>query len=335
MVAEKGGTVITSAHINDDSRVTDAIKLDCLLTRQPVQIVDDVYDFIADKATDYCINFGRQWNSFREVQLDSASGGQESRDRFFEETGWKPHELSGKLILDAGCGAGRFTAIALEHGAKVVAVDISEAAWACRRSVERFPVESKLIVRADLFDLPLREYAVDLVFSLGVLQHTPDPLGGVACLAKYVKPGGQLAVWIYERKANWLKLMLPRSYIRAATARWSAERKLVLSRGLTLAFFPMGWVLSWLGGLGEKLSYFLPYAARHHRGRGSLRRQWQYSLLDTFDWYGPQYESPQRERDVVETMKKAGLENVKRIPTRGMAIVGIRPADMISRRQRS
>lgn len=310
--------------MRENLQAEDGGALDSLLTRQPLRVVDEVYDFIADNSADYCVNFGRQWNLFREVQIDSLSGQHESRDRFFSETEWSPEELCGKLVLDAGCGAGRFTEIALEQDAKVVAVDISAAAYACRRTVSRFSGSSKLIVRADLFDLPFQPHSFDYVFSLGVLQHTPDPLGGVVSLAKYVKPGGQLAVWIYERNRAWLNCMLPRLYIRAATAQWSDERKLALARALTAAFFPVGWALSWLGRPGEVLSYFLPYAARHHRGRGSLRRQWHYCVLDTFDWYGPRYESPQTEQDVVEAMKKAGLNPVRRTHARGMAIVGRR-----------
>ena len=48
--------------------------------------------------------------------------------------------------------------------------------------------------------------------------------------------------------------------------------------------------------------------------------------MDTFDWYGPVYEKPQRERDLVNKMKDAGLTNVRRRPTRGMAVVGEAPA---------
>lgn len=96
-----------------------------------------------------------------------------------------------------------------------------------------------------------------------------------------------------------------------------AEPKLILARALTAAFFPVGWALSWLGRPGKLLPYFLPYAARHHRGRGRLRRQWHYCVLDTFDWYGPRHESPQTEQEVVEAMKKAGLDPVKRMQARG------------------
>jgi hypothetical protein len=47
--------------------------------------------------------------------------------------------------------------------------------------------------------------------------------------------------------------------------------------------------------------------------------------MDTFDWYGPLYDQPQPEAEVVRVMKETGLINVKRLPARGMAIIGELP----------
>src|SRR5262245_16680252 len=100
-----------------------AVKLEDLLTRPPHKSDGGVLDFIGDERGDYCSNFGTQWNMFRSVQLDSMSGTKESHKRFVSETGWSTENLRGKLLLDAGCGAGRFAEVALELGARVVAVD--------------------------------------------------------------------------------------------------------------------------------------------------------------------------------------------------------------------
>jgi len=156
---------------------------------------------------------------------------------------------------------------------------------------------------------------------MGVLQHTPDPLGAIRRLAAFVKPGGRLATWIYERRSPNISLLQPRTWIRAGAASWPRTAKWRLSRWLTGIFFPAGWCLSWFGRTGERLSQFLPYAARHHLARGDWRRQWEYSVMDTLDWYGPVYDSPQREADVMRAMREAGMVNVRRLPTRGMAIV--------------
>jgi SAM-dependent methyltransferase len=299
--------------------------LEDLLTREPLRRHDGVLDFLSDADADYCANFGLQWELFHSVQLDSRSGGTESHDRFFSETGWKPDELSGKVLLDVGCGAGRFAEVAAEHGARVVAVDLSEAVWACRRTLLRFPPENVLVLRADLANLPLKRGSFDGVYALGVLQHTPDPLDALASLAAFVRPGGRLATWIYEVPRPDVRPLLPKTWLRHLTAGANIQTKLVIAAALTTLFFPLGWALSRCGRPGALACNFLPYAARHGNGHGNLRRQWTYSVMDTLDWYGPVYDQPQREQDVVEAMRAAGLSGVRRLSARGMAVVGEAP----------
>ncbi len=303
------------------------MNLRSLLIRLPIQEKDGVLDYIADGAEDYCENFGDQWNRFRPIQIDSLSGLGESHDRFFAETDWKPEDLKDKVILDAGCGAGRFAEVALECGAYLVAADLSEAAYACRQTLARFPSDRYLVIRGSIFDLPLHHGRFDGIYSLGVLQHTPDPLGAIRCLAKHLAPGGRLATWIYEVKRSHQRSIQPRLWIRGLTANWRTLTKLRMSRALTAMLFPLGWLLSWLGRPGQLASYFLPYACRHHLGRGSWRRQWDYCVMDTFDWYGPKYELSQTENDVVSAYRSAGLVGVRRTQARGMAIVGNRPVE--------
>jgi len=301
------------------------LELGSLLTRPAIAEKEGVLDFIGCvEKEDYCSNFGDQWQRFREVQLDSTSATVESRERFFAETGLLPTQMTHKIVLDAGCGAGRFAEIALDVGANVVAVDLSEAVMACQETLARFPKERFLVMRANLFDLPLKHRMFDVVFSLGVLQHTPEPLEGIRVLGSYVRPGGRLATWIYEKRMPY-DLVRPKYLLRRITRNRSDPTKLLLAKILVTTFFPLGWSLSHFGRLGQRLNFFLPYAARHKERRRSLREQWRYSVQDTYDWYGPKYDRPQSEHEVVEAMKACGFVNVRRLATRGMAIIADRP----------
>jgi hypothetical protein len=140
-----------------------------------------------------------------------------------------------------------------------------------------------------------------------------------------LKPTGRLTTWIYERRSPDIRWLQPRFWLRTLLAGQSTKRKFSVSRWLVALFFSVGWGFSWFGRLGERASHFLPYAARHHLARGDFRRQWDYCVMDTFDWYGPAYDNPQREVDVITAMRQAGLINVARRPARGMAIVGEKP----------
>ena len=76
---------------------------------------------------DYAAAFGWQWTHFQKSQLDSYTGTTISRDRLTRCLGGSLSIVRGKAVLEAGCGAGRFTEILIESGARVVAADLSSA----------------------------------------------------------------------------------------------------------------------------------------------------------------------------------------------------------------
>src|SRR5260370_24755227 len=67
---------------------------------------------------EYAQTFGYQWTRFDTLQLDRHIGNDLSRERFFVTTQW-PARMDGQRILEAGCGMGRFTQIALGTRARV------------------------------------------------------------------------------------------------------------------------------------------------------------------------------------------------------------------------
>lgn len=107
----------------------------------------------------YSTNFGFQWKKFRKTQLDSCSGLPISETRFYAQSQWKAEDLKGKLVLDVGCGAGRFTEIALAAGANVVAIDYSDAVEACYANHGSNPHLS--VMQADIYRLPFRPETFD------------------------------------------------------------------------------------------------------------------------------------------------------------------------------
>lgn len=138
--------------------------------------------------TNYADNFGMQWNHFRQTQLDSYSGHPISADRFWKATGWSPENLKNQWVLDVGCGAGRFAEVALNAGATVVALDYSSAVDACYANLRQHP--NLYVVQGDIYALPFAAGMFPFVYSLGVLQHTPDVAKAFAALPPMVLGGG-------------------------------------------------------------------------------------------------------------------------------------------------
>src|SRR3954465_3353808 len=161
----------------------------------------------------YAASFGRQWNRYDVARPE------EDEATFLVKTGIDPAALAGRLVLDAGCGGGRYARLAARHGARVVGVDLSTAVEKAAALCADLP--GVAIVQADLLDLPLAEARFDAAFSIGVLHHSPDPRRAFAQVAARVKPGGRLAVWLYRKNTapqEWINPAL-----RAATPRLPAR----------------------------------------------------------------------------------------------------------------
>jgi len=255
----------------------------------------------------YAANFGRQWNEFRRTQLDSHSGVPISRDRFLHYTGFTRAIMEGRTVLDAGCGAGRFAEIALGLGAHVVAIDYSNAIDAAR---DNLGDDAQIdFVQADIARLPFADGAFSAAFSLGVLQHTPDPAESFASLARKVAVGGKLAVDVYPATWKnaffakyWLRPFmksLPPERTRALVDRWF-ERLYAASRGLRA--IPL---------LGHYMSYMVPVA--NYNGvyplQPSQQREW--ALLDTYDMWAPAFDQPQTTGTLRRWFERAGFGNVE------------------------
>ena len=96
-------------------------ELTCPNCSKGFPVVGEIPRFVPKE--NYAESFGLQWNRFANTQIDSKVGTNRSEIRFREETLWDERDLNGKLVLDAGCGSGRFSEIALKLGASLIAVD--------------------------------------------------------------------------------------------------------------------------------------------------------------------------------------------------------------------
>ena len=115
-------------------------------------IVRGIPRFVEGQA--YAGSFGLQWRRFREVQLDSVTGRRYSQRRFDAELGLTEADLRGKWVLDAGCGAGRFAEVAAARGARLVALDVSEAVDAARSTLAPFGTAD--VVQGSVLEPPFR-----------------------------------------------------------------------------------------------------------------------------------------------------------------------------------
>ncbi|MEL6382782.1 MAG: class I SAM-dependent methyltransferase [Cyanobacteria bacterium J06626_18] len=120
-------------------------------------------------------------------------------------TGQKPVNQAVR-ILDAGCGTGVGTEylVHLNPAATVVGIDLSAGALAvARERCQKSGATRAELHHLSLFDVDQVPGEFDLINCVGVLHHTPDPVGGIQALAQKLVPGGLLHIFVYGELGRW------------------------------------------------------------------------------------------------------------------------------------
>lgn len=190
----------------------------------------------------YARDFGSQWNRFPRTQLDSHSELTLSEDRLQRCFGAPLKLLSGKRVLEAGSGAGRFTEILLKHGAFVDSFDFSNAVEA--NALNNGHSDRLVLVQGDIRKIPFAASSYDAVICLGVIQHTPSPEASIASLWTMVRPGGKLVIDHYRYRLGFV-LPTPigsaESAYRFLTLRLPAKVRARFVDAVTRFWFPLHW----------------------------------------------------------------------------------------------
>ena len=221
--------------------------------------------------------------------------------------------MEGRIVLDAGCGAGVALRQFAEWPRVVAAVDISEAIDACRAQLD--DRGSIAFVQADLNALPFSDEYFDVVWSSGVLHHTPDTFTALRSVTRHAKIGGRVVFYVYIRKGpirefvdDYLRKEISDLPPEEAWRRMEALTKL----GRSLAQISQPLVI-------EEDVPELGIAAGTH----NLQRFVYYDLFKcfwndalsfdenvnvNFDWYHPKYAHRQTPEQVCGWLDQLGLE---------------------------
>jgi SAM-dependent methyltransferase len=269
-------------------------------------IVDFIPRFVP--ADNYANSFGFEWTVHSRTQHDSYSGFPVSRNRFERETKWGT-DLRGELLLEAGCGSGRFTEAALATGATVVAFDYSKAVdqnYRWHGHDDRL-----LLVQASIFEMPFRPGSFDRAFCFGVLQHTPDPRAAFMQIVEQLKAGGWIASDVYAKDlVHWL--LHPRYWVRRLVQGMPPEKLYRATCRYVDRMWPLARLVGRIPRIGHSLNWRLVIADHSRNLPGAsdaVLKEWAY--LDTFDMLSPAYDLPQTLRSFRHWHEEAGLTDIE------------------------
>lgn len=229
-----------------------------------------------------------------------------------------PTDFRGRAA-EIGAGTGRIVRMLLQAGIEhVVAVEPSDAIAVLERNLADFG-DRVTCLHATGEQLPPTA-DLDYVFSVGVLHHIPEPEPVVRAAYRALRPGGQLAIWLYGKEGNGLYLAV------LLSLRWFTQR--LPHRCLAV----LAWLLSLPLAAYIVLCRLLPLPLRgyatHVLGPMTAAKR----RLVIYDQLNPAYAKYYTRADAIQLVEQAGFVDVRIHHRHGYSwsVVGTKP-DQASR----
>ena len=289
-------------------------------------IVRGVPRFVS--AEHYAASFGYEWARWPRVQFEAANVGRPMEGhttRMWERITDVPDDrVAGRLVVEFGCGPGRFLDVVRRKGGVVVGIDLSAAADAARANFADDP--DVLIVQGDLLRPPFRRGAFEGGYSVGALHHTPEPETGLAALARVVQHDGWVSCCVYP-KGDFYDFASVRRFRRVQQA-----IRPVFGYRAALAY---AWLAAYvLAPLFRRLKR-TPLA----RLARWLERNWvvalwlkdpRWRVLDVFDAITPAIASTHTPTEVARWFERAGCGAVRQTPWCATSFAGVRRSPQVA-----
>lgn len=268
------------------------------------------------KQAQTALSFGYEWQQFPEMYA-------EWEKQFLDYM--QPHNtdfFKGKKVLDAGCGNGRFAYYAGKYAREVWAIDLGPAVEVARKNTAS--LDNVNVVQADLHHPPFPLESFDFIYSIGVLHHLPDPEAAFQNLLRYLKPGGEIQIYLYwqpERRSIKSALLSAVNSVRGLTTRlprWAVHGLAYPSAIAAFVFFV------WPYQLMKRVPAL--------RGIASSMPMRQYAVLpfrvcvnDQLDRFSAPIENRYTKTEVEAWLSSAGLKKFQVIPNFGWLGTGQKP----------
>ena len=218
-------------------------------------------------------------------------------------------------VAEIGSGSGRIVDMLLDCGAAhVTALEPSIAMDVLKRNTAARS-EKITYVHNMGEELPTRGY--DLIVSIGVLHHVPEPSPVVKRAYDALRPGGRLLVWLYGEEGNeaYLRLARPLRLVTSHVPDWVLR---LIAHSLVAPISIYAWA-----------SKFSPLPMQGYMRKVFSLLPWHHRFLVIFDQLNPTHADYYTEAAVRELMETAGFKEVRLYHRHGYSwtALGIKPRD--------
>jgi len=297
-----GVLVCTQGHTFRISDGVPRLRLDQKLDKAPVRTNENALSVAA--------SFGAEWSHFDYEQRTWHQNVDERCELFLKEVAMAREELRGKVVLDAGCGNGSLSRGLNRFGCEVLAIDVSSSVDV---AFKHFAVEGNdrtHFVQGDLLNPPLRHDFFDVVYSSGVLMANPNTFDALRAIAKALKPGGRIYIWVYGHEPG-LAHKLKEVFRRTISPLPSGVKHLIVSLWLPQAM----------------LRQYLRTATGRNDGRDRLT--WRERLILLLDHYTPRWRWEHTPEEVKGWYRELGYDRIEQTEDRdwGFGVAASRPCE--------
>ena len=175
-------------------------------------------------------------------------------------------QIMDKLILDAGCGQGRFSYFMHKYGAKkVIAFDLGEQTLLAKKNLRE--CENVHIVQASIYHLPFKPL-FNLITSIGVIHHLPEPEKGFRKLYNLLESDGKIFIWVYAYSSIIPVIRFLRKFTLNRTLRFNRMLSFFLAIPLYLInqFYNLVKIIPYF----KKFADLIPFHMYHDRGFSNI-----------------------------------------------------------------
>lgn len=260
-------------------------------------------DFENDRGT--ISSFGEEWkkfSSFTEEEISTAGG--EYFDVITEEMLNK-----SSVVLDVGCGSGRWSRYIAPRVKWIEAVDPSDAVHAALENLKGF--SNVRVTQAGADTLPFPDESFDFIMAIGVLHHVPDTFSAMRKILAKLKPGGSFFVYLYyslDNRGVMYKLLFYCSNIMRMliSALPGILKRVVCDMIAVVVYFP-------LASAGKLMQKFFPGSSWLQSVPLSYYSGKSFFIMrnDALDRFGTPLEKRFSKKEIEEMLSAAGLREIR------------------------